>query len=264
MKIAIVSDIHLEFEDLILENEGNSDVLILGGDICIAKDIHEGKSCGKKFENFFQRCSFEFPHVVYIMGNHEFYHGTLHASVDYMREEIAKYPNIHMLEQEMKILDDILFVGGCLWTDFNCRDPLTMWNIKRKMKDFDIIRNEKREYARMIPADVLHIHDETIKYIAHVVEEHKEKKCIVVTHHAPSFKSIHDNYKNDFIMNGGYASNLNDVIIDNPQIKLWTHGHMHNPFDYMIGSTRIICNPRGYVPQERSFDNKYQPVIVEI
>ena len=47
-------------------------------------------------------------------------------------------------------------------------------------------------------------------------------------------------------MNGGYSSDLSEFILDNPQIKLWTHGHTHEDFDYMIGSTRIVCNPRGY------------------
>jgi hypothetical protein len=47
-------------------------------------------------------------------------------------------------------------------------------------------------------------------------------------------------------MNGGYSSDLSAFILDHPQIKLWTHGHTHEDFDYMIGSTRIVCNPRGY------------------
>jgi len=47
-------------------------------------------------------------------------------------------------------------------------------------------------------------------------------------------------------MNGAYHSDLSEFILDHPQIKLWTHGHTHHPFDYMIGGTRIVCNPRGY------------------
>ena len=41
MKIAIASDVHLEFGDLILKNEENADVLILSGDICVAADFRE-------------------------------------------------------------------------------------------------------------------------------------------------------------------------------------------------------------------------------
>ena len=51
---------------------------------------------------------------------------------------------------------------------------------------------------------------------------------------------------------GGYSSSLDEFIMDHPQIKLWTHGHTHEPFDYMIGETRIFCNPRGYIGYEKS------------
>jgi hypothetical protein len=56
-------------------------------------------------------------------------------------------------------------------------------------------------------------------------------------------------------MNGGYSSDLSAFILDNPQIKLWTHGHTHEDFDYMLGSTRIVCNPRGYDGYEDRADN---------
>ena len=56
-------------------------------------------------------------------------------------------------------------------------------------------------------------------------------------------------------MNGAYSSDLSEFILDRPQIKLWTHGHTHDPYDYMIGSTRIVCNPRGYIHYEEIADN---------
>jgi hypothetical protein len=67
-------------------------------------------------------------------------------------------------------------------------------------------------------------------------------------------------------MNGGYSSDLTDFILDRPQIKAWTHGHTHELFDYNIGSTRVICNPRGYVLYERDTDEKqpYLPHVFEV
>jgi hypothetical protein len=67
---------------------------------------------------------------------------------------------------------------------------------------------------------------------------------------APSFLSVNEKYKNDSVNNGAYASDLNDMILDNENIKVWIHGHMHDPVDYMIGNTRVISNPRGYLPYE--------------
>jgi predicted phosphodiesterase len=39
MKIAVASDVHLEFGDLDLTNNNNAEVLILSGDILVAKDM---------------------------------------------------------------------------------------------------------------------------------------------------------------------------------------------------------------------------------
>lgn len=281
MKIKLVSDLHLEFSDINIQNDQDYDVLILGGDIMIAQDLHDHiaadfnpYSAGsftdltrkqervQRFRDFFKRCSFQFPHVIYIMGNHEFYHGKFYAAIDYMREECAKYPNVYMLEQDMKIIDDVVFVGGTLWTDMNDRDPLTMNAIKDLMNDFRIIRNDKREYAKMSALDVAIRHDKTLGYIKLIVQEHKDKRCVVVGHHAPSFKSVSEQYASQTLMNGGYASDLSEFIMDHPQIKLWTHGHMHQPFDYVIGETRIVCNPRGYENDGYSENSGWNPNIV--
>ena len=86
----------------------------------------------------------------------------------------------------------------------------------------------------------------TRDYIMQILDMNKDKKCVVVTHHTPSFQSMHPMYANDGLMNGGYHSELSEYILDRPQIKLWTHGHTHNSFDYTIGDTRVVCNPRGY------------------
>jgi hypothetical protein len=88
---------------------------------------------------------------------------------------------------------------------------------------------------------------------------------VVVGHHAPSKASTHPRYKNEYHMNGAYSTNLDDFILDRRQIKLWTHGHTHEPFDYMIGTTRVVCNPRGYDGYEDmadKFNLKYVDVLL--
>jgi Icc-related predicted phosphoesterase len=283
MKIKLVSDLHLEFSDINITNDDNCDVLILGGDICIAQDLHDhpepnntadqaaiaaGTGLGRRqqaaqrYRDFFKRCSFQFPHVIYIMGNHEFYHGKFYAGIDYMREELSKYSNVYMLEQDTKIIDDVTFVGGTLWTNMNRRDPLTMHAIEGMMNDFRIIRNDKRNYATMSALDVAVRHDRTLAYIKLVLAENKDKRCVVVGHHSPSFQSVHPSYAHETLMNGGYHSDLSEFILDHPQIKLWTHGHTHHPFDYVIGETRIVCNPRGYENDGYSEDTGWNPNIV--
>ena len=281
MKIKLVSDLHLEFSDYNVKNDEGADVLILGGDIMIAQDLHDHIAAdfnpysqgafadlGRKqarvqrFRDFFKRVSFQFPHVIYVMGNHEFYNGKFYAGIDYMREEVAKYSNIYLLECDTKVIDDVTFIGGTLWTDMNKADPLTMHAIEGMMNDFRIIRNDKRSFAKMSAQDVVMRHRKTLQYFRSVLAEQHDKKFVVVGHHSPSFQSVHESYKHETLMNGGYHSDLSEFILDHPQIKLWTHGHTHHPFDYMIGETRIVCNPRGYENDGYSEETGWNPNLI--
>jgi Icc-related predicted phosphoesterase len=275
MKIALCSDLHLEFGDLFLKNTENADVLILSGDIMIAEDLRKtaGKmnddaaaphstAAGKRFRSFLSRVSFEFPHVVYIAGNHEFYHGKWNQSIEVLRAECAKYENIYFLECDTKVIGDITFTGGTLWTDCNKEDPLTLHGLAGCMSDFSIIRNDSAGFTKLRPMHTVHRHEKTKKYIK-IVLDNTEGKVVVVGHHAPSALSVHERYVGDTITNGAFYSDLSEFILDHPKIVLWTHGHMHDPWDYMIGDTRVVCNPRGYVGQERratEFKLKYLEV----
>ena len=73
----------------------------------------------------------------------------------------------------------------------------------------------------------------------------RRAKTVVVTHHAPSIHSIPEIYKTDYL-SAAFASNLEDFI-SSSKIDIWIHGHLHDPSDYKIGETRIVCNPRGYI-----------------
>ena len=248
MKIQIVSDLHLEFSDINIQNQTDADVLILGGDIMIASKVHKPESeYGIRFRNFLKRVSFQFPHVIYVMGNHEFYDsGRFFDSVDDMRAACAIHENIYLLERDSKQIDDVLFVGGTLWTDMNKYDPLTLHAVRDMMNDYRAIRNDKAGFRNLKPADTVERHRLTRGYIEQVVSDNKDKKVVVVGHHSPSYQSCHEQYKNDYLMNGAYHSDLTDIMLDNPQIKLWTHGHTHHCFDYQVGDCRVVCNPRGY------------------
>lgn len=281
MKIKLVSDLHLEFSDIMISNDADYDVLILAGDIMVAQDLHDHAAADfspysngaladlsrkmqrvARFRDFLKRCSFQFPHVIYVMGNHEFYHGRFYASIDHMREECAKFPNIYLLECDTKVINDVTFVGGTLWTNMNKGDPLTVHAIEGMMNDFRIIRNDKREYARMSAYDVVMRHRSTLDYFKSVIDDRKDQKIVVVGHHSPSFQSVHEQYRTQYLMNGGYHSDLSEFIFDRPQIKLWVHGHTHHPFDYVIGETRIVCNPRGYENDGYSEESGWNPNIV--
>jgi Icc-related predicted phosphoesterase len=314
MRIAICSDLHLEFGDINLQNTDNADVLILGGDICVASDlgrpddnnIFEGAR-SSRIVDFFKRCSFQFPHVILIMGNHEHYHGDFATSANKIKSmlESNMLSNVYLLDKEIKTIDDVTFVGGTLWTDMNKEDSSTMFHVSRRMNDFQCVKNgvrmvtrtvpiydlnpdytpdgknggkylqneagfyikigekKKQEVSTFSPEDAVVDHKKMVDYIQTVIEGKFDQKFVVVGHHAPSRLSTHPRYKHDTLMNGAYSSSLDEFIIDHPQIKLWTHGHTHEDFDYMLGSTRVVCNPRGYIKYEDRAD-KFELKTVEI
>jgi predicted phosphodiesterase len=274
MKIALASDLHLEFGDINLKNEENADVLILSGDIMVAQDLHDHpemdygmyskinladlgrrQKTAQMFRDFLKRCSFQFPHVIYIAGNHEFYHGKFHGSLVDLRNECAKFPNVYFMENDCRKIDDVTFIGCTLWTDMNKFDPLTLHAVADMMNDYRIIREDSKGYTRLRPAHTAARHRHSVEYIRTVIEGQFTEKFVVVGHMAPSKLSTHPMYANDTLMNGAYSSDLSEFILDHPQIKVWTHGHTHHNFDYMIGTCRIVCNPRGYIGYEEQAEH---------
>ena len=197
----------------------------------------------------------EYDHVVYVAGNHEFYHGRFPDAYDWLAEEMKRYDNIHFLDKDQITIDDVTFVGGTLWTDMNKGDPTTLQLIENMMNDFRIIRNSQRNYSRFFPMDSVIHHKATLEYVKTVVDSDPNKKYVVVGHHAPTPLSIHERYKNDVWMNGGYHSDLSEFILDRPQIALWTMGHMHDPHTYYMGDTFVACNPRGYAGHDSEAAN---------
>lgn len=272
MKYALCSDLHLEFLDIDIQNTENADVLILSGDILVAQDLHDHpeihpndpvdipnlsyrREVAQRFRDFLKRVSFQFPHVVYVAGNHEFYHGKWEQTLTTLRNECSRFTNIYFLENEYKVINDVTFIGGTLWTDCNKYDPLTMFNLPNLINDFKIIRVEKYGYRKLRCNDIIDRHTKMKQFIRDTIKENPNGEFIVVGHHAPSHKSIHPRYIRDREMNGGYSSDMDEFILEHPQIKLWTLGHMHDPHSYYVGDTFVACNPRGYAGHDLSAES---------
>jgi len=291
MKIAIVSDAHLEFGDLDFTNDENADVLILGGDILIASELkdfayddssnivtatHTMRARAERYVNFINRCCERFPQVIYITGNHESYHGDFAESYKIIKGTFGDIHNLHILDKEWRIINGVLFFGGTLWTDMNGEDPATLHQIAYMMNDYRGVKNSaktvqyrvptydddnqetwtfKERPANFTPQDSVEDHKAFLRELDAVIALHPGMTTVVVGHHAPSKASTHPRYRTEVITNGAYSTNLDNWILDRRQIKLWCHGHTHEDFDYMIGTTRIVCNPRGYDGYEARADD---------
>jgi hypothetical protein len=158
----------------------------------------------------------------------------------------------------------------------NQEDPHTLAHMRGYMNDFRIIEDSRAPVHFKDQAGKFHTrvgkwtpeasvvdHKAMKDMIKETVEADPRARYVVVGHHAPSRLSTKPRYQKDVVVNGGYSSSLDDFILDHPQIKLWTHGHTHDVFDYMIGSTRVICNPRGYAGHEEQA-NLWQLITVDV
>jgi predicted phosphodiesterase len=277
MRVSVMSDLHIDFADLELPG---GDVLILSGDLCEAKSIkkenynpnmvlleHERKD--KRPDRYYrfleEECSKKYREVIYVFGNHEHYGSTYHKTFEHVRPQLPD--NIHLLEREVKEIDGVLFLGATLWTDMNNMDSLTMYHMKGMMNDYrqiTMLNEAKHVYHKLTPEYTVEQHIKTKQYFTQMLSENrmsgKNKPVVVCTHHAPSKLSTHPRYADDTIMNGAYSSNLEEFILDNPEIKFWTHGHTHEPFRYKIGECEVICNPRGYKMYEQRAED-FDPTI---
>jgi len=259
MKIKVVSDLHLETceHDQGVPDLGEGEVLILGGDILCARHFKKDGPLKKVYNDFLKRCVDNFDWVLYLAGNHEAYGYNYEGTWDVLKENLPE--GIHLMENSVVKIKDWNFIGATLWTDFRNENALEMMEAKNCMNDYKTIRIGSN-YRKLNPDDTLKFHKKSKQFLLDTLPMFKNQKVWVLTHHAPSYQSVHPKYRNSGIANGAYVSDLDDLIFDNPIIKYWSHGHTHESMDYMIGGCRVISNPRGYFPTEVNpdFDSNFE------
>jgi hypothetical protein len=188
------------------------------------------------------------------MGNHCHYHGRFDQTYESLKRVLPH--NVTLMENEVVEYGGVVFLGATLWTNANNNDHLTLYTLKQSMNDYRTIKVHNKTadiYHKLTPETTVATHVKTVNWLTSTLPQYADRKVVVITHHAPSFMSISERYRGpgDFHLNGGYASELSELILDHPQIKVWGHGHVHSTHDYMIGTTRVLANPRGYVGHEQ-------------
>lgn len=225
-------------------------ILILAGDLWY----------GARSVDVIQTFADRFYHVLCVLGNHDHWKNKLHKTADLFKDKIIEcglQDKVTLLDRESIEIAGVLFVGATLWTDMNRGNPLTI-SLALTMNDFRHI-TQKRDniYFKFDTRKWLDLNYKDIRYIRDTLELHKDKKTVVITHHAPTPQSHHPDYKghpyNDF-----YFSDYSELILSNTQIKYWFHGHTHAPFKYTCGETTVICNPHGYQGHE---ETGFDPVL---
>jgi predicted phosphodiesterase len=263
MKIRLLSDLHLNHQSFLFPKAGE-DLLVLAGDIATHTDSIE---VAKELA-----VTYDIP-VIVVAGNHEFYQDEHHTGhiwettcFDLARaahhSDIIETGKVTFLENSTATYKGVRFIGATLWTDMQLfvHAPWGQIIIRQQMNDYNDIYNDFKR--PILPRDTIDRHIESRIYIKDTLAVPHEGPTVVITHHAPSWLSVHEKYKEDLV-SAAYASRLEGLILDTKP-TLWLHGHTHTAFDYTIGDTRVVCNPRGY-PREYDFNNGFNAnLLIEI
>jgi len=236
MRIRILSDLHLEFGPF-KPPPVDADLVVLAG------DIHKGAN-GVRWAN--ER--FSVP-VIYVLGNHEFYGKEIHHTLTKCREAAA--PHVHVLDRDAVEVGGYRFLGVTLWTDFDLFDEIRRMPVfeacQSGMNDFKVIRyNTNNTYRRFSPPAARALHRRGREWLEQQLAAGDSPRTVVVTHHAPHRGSLAPEFAHDLV-SAAYVSDLSALM---GSVTLWIHGHTHTSFDYLVDGTRVVCNPRGYAPND--------------
>lgn len=235
MKFQLYSDIHIETRGYFSVPKLDSDLIILAGDIDVGL---EGLIWAEELTRLHKK-----P-VIYVAGNHEYYHHDYIALTQQMGDFAANYDYLIFMEKDEVIIDGVRFLGTTLWTNY-----------------FHELGEDERDKNIFILDDALYDH-RVIKYgnetfsALKAYEEHlisiqwlKERlmtpfdgKTVVITHHAPSFECNHKEFGMN-LFSPGFASNLDELVA---MADVWCYGHTHSNLDIQLGQCRLISNQTGY------------------
>ncbi|MFZ6690074.1 metallophosphoesterase [Undibacterium sp. SXout11W] len=256
MRILPISDLHLEiwkdFHPKFDLKISRPDVVILAGDIYTGEKAVAWAS--KVFDGI--------P-VLYVHGNHEAYGKNLEDMQNDIVEACRHSNNVHFLNCDEFIVGNVRFLGATMWTDFRLfgddERQFSMREADAVMNDYKRIRLSSAGYRKLRPSDTAKFHSIQKKWLSDKLANPFLGKTVVVTHMAPSMKSVSEQYSDDLV-SGAYASNLEEIA---KQADLWIHGHMHESFDYYIDECRVVCNPCGYRTRSGTPENiNFNPNLV--
>ncbi|MCJ8506771.1 metallophosphoesterase [Rhizobium lemnae] len=268
MKAWIISDMHVTHADMTAEID------IPPADICVcAGDISGFLAFGLEFLR--RRIVPTMP-VVIVLGNHDYYGNTINGALSEGLKATGE-SNIHLLENETLEIGHVRIIGATLWTDYQVpwgiddelplpdRAEAAVSFCRRSMLDFREIYGSppfREGMPRLITSrEIIARHMESKAFISGEMAKSWTGKTVVLTHHAPSPRSLLKQYQGE-ATNAAFASDLTEVI-QNGRPDIWIHGHIHQFQDYVEGHTRVICNPLGY-RHERGKNGYRHGFVIEL
>jgi Icc-related predicted phosphoesterase len=257
MRALIISDLH--------QNEGGADYDPSAISAVFDVAIVAGDAAGRlTYSLLWLNERFGGVPVIYVAGNHDFYRsGTPGDGFTFEDEllagrDLAARLGIHLLENDRLDLDGIRFLGATLWTDLRSKVHFSQFAAdgaaKRGMNDYRRIhrRSTTRGSRPIGPEFTRNLHRTSTGWLSAEMAIPFNGPTIVVTHHAPSPRSLPDLTDP---LGHTYASDMH-TIVESGRPALWVHGHIHRYADYKVGATRILCNAQGRAGEASQFQRE--------
>ncbi len=263
MRIQLLSDLHLEVHpNWIATPAPDADLLVLAGDIGSyqAGSLLADEDFGLR--RFSRQGGWPVP-ALFVPGNHEYDTLDFDATHERLRQTCERL-GIVWLEREVFSCNDrfgqpFRFVGTTLWSDFDALGPsralandptlnLLAQQLKAREKAFRAANFYLRKagitrYGLPFLAEPVREHSLVCQeWLTRALHEPFDGTTVAVTHFAPSLKSADPRYGHT----PGTAGFCNALAHLLPYAKLWLHGHLHAPSDYVEAGCRVVANPLGY------------------
>lgn len=246
MKAFIISDIHLEFYTKnqietavsipIIKRATGCEILIIAGDLTISKQLD-------KLDLFLSQIKNNFTHIIYVLGNHDYYYADFNICEKLHLNIISKYNNVHLLNNSHITINDRKIIGTTLFT--GDRYDIYMKIFSSNMSDFHVIGGWNVDKMN----DVFDIN---YRYLSSNIDDNS----IVITHHLPLNQCISPKFKSSDL-NRYFAVNIPELV---ERTSVWIYGHTHDYANFKFRNCELFCNPMGY-PEEHT---KIQNYIIEV
>ena len=258
MNIQLLSDLHLESHpDFQARPAPGADVLVLAGDI---GSYQGGSMLAARGDADFGLARFSPVHgwptpVLFIPGNHE-YDGLDFDEAHVRLRDTCDRLGLIWLEREIVVLGGVRFVGTTLWSDFDALGPsatdhaaVLAQQLRAREKAFRAANFYLRKTGGTrggAPFLAAAVREQALvcqRWLREALGTPFDGPTVAVTHFAPSLRSADPRYG---LSPGtaGFCNALDDLL---PQARLWLHGHLHAPSDYVHHGCRVVANPLGYL-----------------
>lgn len=250
MKLQILSDLHIDSYVRQSRHIGHipktdADIVLVAGDTA---NSDKGMPWLQE-----QATHLQTP-IITIAGNHEYFDEDVlsfdQTLATWDNYDAESHQGVRVLQCQHIDIGDVRILGCTLWTDYQYQaNEDTMAAAKHFMRDYQQIYAGDELFSPEVSMQIHAAHRQWLQQ-ALITAKTLGKKTVVMSHHSVSALSVSEKYAN-LPSNAAFVSDLSDWMHEDWAPTLWVHGHTHEAFDYQVGQTRVIVNPRAY-PNEVS------------